>query len=92
MQWASQLEEIQKVKAKERSQANLIQNSDVETLPPREQGKTRDIVAKESGFGSGKQYDKAKYIYENGSEELIKQLDEKQLSIDVCINNYLDYN
>lgn len=48
----------------------------MENFPQGQQGKTRDIVAKESGFGSGKQYNKAKYIYENGSEELIKQLDE----------------
>ncbi|NMM65476.1 hypothetical protein HBE96_23135 [Clostridium sp. P21] len=63
MQWASQLEEIQKVKAKERQALVGSQNLglDVETLPPLEQGKTRDIVAKESKSFRNEKHGVVKY-------------------------------
>ncbi|NMM64362.1 hypothetical protein HBE96_17215 [Clostridium sp. P21] len=74
MQWASQLEEIQKVKAKENQGTRLDLTSD-KILSKVDSNKK---VAEESGFGNKETYRQAKYIYENGSEELIKQLDEKQ--------------
>jgi hypothetical protein len=49
----------------------------VENLP---QGKTRDIVAEQSGFGSGKQYEKAKYISENADAETIAKLDAGEIT------------
>ncbi len=64
--WAKRLERIEKIKSKERM-LDPMQNSS--------QGSTREIVANKSGFGSHDTYNKAKYIYENGSEEMIKQLD-----------------
>ena len=53
------------MKARERQEATQIhkQNAVVENFPPPEdQGKTRDIVAAEIGFGSGKTYEKAKFV------------------------------
>ncbi|MCE3510709.1 hypothetical protein LCD18_14280, partial [Staphylococcus aureus] len=44
-------------------------------------GETRDIVGKASGFGSGRTYARAKYIYENADEETIKEVDEGKKSI-----------
>ncbi|MCC9296524.1 ParB N-terminal domain-containing protein [Clostridium sp. WLY-B-L2] len=82
IEYARKLEEIERVKAEKRRLANLKQNTEVESFPPRaEQGKTREIVAEKSGFGSGKTFEKAKYISENASEEMIKSLDEGKLSI-----------
>jgi ParB family chromosome partitioning protein len=72
MDYAKRLEVIERAKAEERMK------NPVETLP---QGKTRDIVAAATGFGSGKNYDKAKFISENASDEIIKALDEGKLSI-----------
>ena len=39
-------------------------------------GQARDIVAEKSGFGSGKNFEKAKYISDNADDEMIKSLDE----------------
>ncbi|EOQ18632.1 hypothetical protein [Bacillus cereus] len=44
-------------------------------------GTTRDIVAEKIGIGSGKQYEKAKFIAENADSETIKQLDSEEISI-----------
>jgi ParB family chromosome partitioning protein len=46
-----------------------------ENLPDHDTGQVRDIVAEQAGFGSGKQYDKAKFITENATPEIIQQLD-----------------
>jgi len=75
--WAKKLEQIEQVKAKERMN-NGKEINPSENLP---QGRTSDIVAEKSGFGSGKQFEKAKFIAENATPETIKQLDEKQISI-----------
>jgi ParB family chromosome partitioning protein len=53
----------------------------MENLPEANNGTVRDIVAKESGFGSGKQYEKAKFILDNADDELIQSLDENKISI-----------
>jgi len=45
-----------------------------------EKGQTRDIVAKAVGFGSGKQYEKAKKVYEEAPEPIKKQWQEGKLS------------
>jgi ParB family chromosome partitioning protein len=85
IEYARKLEEIERVKASKRrlaTQNNDTAKSEVESFPQQiEQGKTRDIVAEKSGFGSGKTFEKAKYISENASEEIIKSLDEGKLSI-----------
>ena len=63
--YGRQLERIESVKADERKLSNLKQNaSDVEHVPHREDGKTRDIVA--SNFSiSGRQYDNMKKVAAN---------------------------
>ncbi|MGG6309844.1 ParB N-terminal domain-containing protein [Paenibacillus macerans] len=68
IEWAKRLEELERIKAKERMAGK-------ENLPGHEGGQVRDIVAEQAGFGSGKQYDKAKFIAENATPEIIQQLD-----------------
>ena len=43
--------------------------------------RTDDKVALEVGFGSRDTYNKAKYIAENATEEMIKELDEGKLKV-----------
>ncbi|MCM0758501.1 hypothetical protein M7775_07945 [Sporomusa sphaeroides DSM 2875] len=77
--WAKRLERIEREKAKERQGTRT---DIVEMFPPsQDQGKTRDIVAEQSGFGSGKTFEKAKFISENATPELIAELDEGAISI-----------
>ena len=73
-EWAKRLEEVARIKAKERMAGGK------ENLPDHESGQVRDIVAEQAGFGSGKQYDKAKFIAENATPEIIQQLDEGLIS------------
>jgi ParB-like chromosome segregation protein Spo0J len=81
MDYAKRLEVIEREKAKERQLSTLNnQNIDMQNIAERE-GTTRDIVAESTGFGSGEQYRKAKFISENADEEIIKSLDEGKLSI-----------
>ena len=65
--YAKRLERIERAKAEERRGATLKQNAtDVENFPQREDpGKTRDIVAAKMGIGSGKQYEKEKFVADN---------------------------
>lgn len=65
--WARRLERVEKIKAKERQ---LKGTTLMEDVP---QGSTRDAVANQSGFGSGKNFERAKYISENADEEMIKE-------------------
>lgn len=82
MDYAKQLERIEAKKAKDRKTSKLKQNKDTVTdQGPERKGETRDIVDKASGFGSGRTYARAKYIYENADEETIKEVDEGKKSI-----------
>lgn len=82
MDYAKQLERIEAKKAKGRKTSKLKQNKDTVTdQGPERKGETRDIVGKASGFGSGRTYARAKYIYENADEETIKEVDEGKKSI-----------
>lgn len=47
--------------------------------------RTDDKVSQDVGLGSRGTYRKAKYIYENGNNELIQQLDDEELSINKII-------
>ncbi|MDT0123922.1 ParB N-terminal domain-containing protein [Paenibacillus sp. RRE4] len=69
VEWAKRLEEVERIKAKERMAGGK------ENLPEQPAGQVRDIVADQAGFGSGRTYDKAKYIMENATPEIIQQLD-----------------
>lgn len=83
MDYAKQLERIEAKKARDRKNSNLKNSKPLDTAhgPTREKGETRDIVGKASGFGSGRTYARAKYIYENADEETIKEVDEGKKSI-----------
>ena len=59
MDWARRLERVEKEKARERQGTR----TDIKENFPESHGKqARDIVGEQSGFGSGKQYEKAKFI------------------------------
>ncbi|MDW4106538.1 ParB N-terminal domain-containing protein [Staphylococcus saprophyticus] len=78
MDYAKQLERIEEKKSKDRQLAgkNLMDHG-----PQGKKGSTRDIVGEASGFGSGRTYARAKYIYENADDETIKEVDEGKKSI-----------
>ncbi|PZT51985.1 ParB N-terminal domain-containing protein [Paenibacillus silvae] len=69
VEWARRLEDVERIKAKERMAGGK------ENLPEQPAGQVRDIVADQAGFGSGRTYDKAKYIMENATPEIIQKLD-----------------
>lgn len=43
--------------------------------------RTRDVAAKQAGFGSGKTYDYAKKVVEQGTPELIESVDRNEVSV-----------
>ena len=77
MDYAKQLERIEAKKARERQKQNIK----LKDLGPEAKGQTRDIVGEAVGFGSGRTYGRAKYIYENADEETIKKVDMGEKSI-----------
>jgi ParB family transcriptional regulator, chromosome partitioning protein len=81
--WARRLERIEKARAEERKKATQFgtKGTDQENFPEPDRGQTRDIVAEKSGFGSGKQYEKAKYIADHADPEIIARLDDGEISI-----------
>lgn len=83
MDYAQQLERLEAKKARDRKNANLKNSKPLDTAqgPTREKGETREIVGKASGFGSGRTYARAKYVYENADDEIIKEVDEGKKSI-----------
>ena len=79
LEWARRLEQVEKLKARERSEANLKQNPECENFPTREErGRATDIVAAEIGFGSGKTYEKAKFVAAHADAETIAKLDAEE--------------
>lgn len=74
IEYARQLERIERVKAKERM------GQGVENFPQHEEGKTRDLVAEKMGIGSGKQYEKEKYIADNADPETLEQWNNEEIS------------
>ena len=71
--WARRLEEVERLKARERMESGASQNSD--------KGRVDDAVSEQSGLGSRDTFRKAKFIADNAEPELIRQLDEKTISI-----------
>ena len=74
IEYARQLEKIERMKAKKRM------GQGVENFPQLEEGKTRDVVAEKLGIGSGKQYEKEKYIADNADPETLKAWDKEEIS------------
>ncbi|MCR8981482.1 ParB N-terminal domain-containing protein [Brevibacillus laterosporus] len=79
--WARRLERVERVRAKERQSVLNGKSELTEKFPGATKGESRDIVAEQSGFGSGKQYEKAKYIADHADPEIIAQLDDAEISI-----------
>ncbi|MGQ0420405.1 ParB N-terminal domain-containing protein, partial [Bacillus sp. HC-Mk] len=77
MAWARELERVESAKARERRGARTDLNM-VENFPT---SKVRDVVAVKIGIGSGKQYEKAKFITEHADFSTIVQLDNEEISI-----------
>lgn len=75
VEWAKRLEQIEKIKAKENMSKGGQGLQNFANL------NANEIVAKESGFGNKETYRQAKFIAENADPEIVKQLDEKQISI-----------
>ncbi|WP_280788466.1 ParB N-terminal domain-containing protein [Paenibacillus sp. PastF-3] len=68
--YGKKIEELERIKAKER-----MSSPDKESLPESDKGQVRDIVAEQAGFGSGRNYDKAKFVAEYATPEIIQELD-----------------
>lgn len=77
MAWARELERVESAKARERKRKGVDHTENF----PEGKGETRDIVAEKIGIGSGKQYEKAKFITENADSSTIAKLDNEEISI-----------
>lgn len=75
VEWAKRLEQVEKIKAKERMSLGGQGKENFPTL------QARDAVADQAGFGSGKQYEKAKFIEEHADPDIIQKLNEEKISI-----------
>ena len=81
MEWAERLKTEYSKIAEANQKANLINSSSVssETL-----GRVDQKVAEEVGLGSYSKLHKAEYIKANADEEMIRQLDDGQLSVNAA--------
>jgi len=82
MDYARIIEEIEKAKALERKSAGGKGglNEDVDCGPHLEQGRSRDAIGAKIGM-SGRQYDRAKYIADKATSDVIEQLDNGERTI-----------
>lgn len=89
MREAEELERIEAALAEQRRLANLkrgLESPEVDDRPPRE-GKTRDKVAEAVGIGSGRQYSRAKKVWEaaksgdDKAQELVEKLDNEEITV-----------
>ncbi len=87
---AEELEAVERERAERRRLSNLKRGEEkpeVEMLPPREYGKTRDKVAAAVGLGSGRTYETAKKVWEaakKGDEtakKLVEELDSGRTTV-----------
>ena len=79
LDWARRLEQVERLKARERQGERTDLNIQ-ENFPGSETGQARDKVAQAVGLGSGRQYEKAKYIQEH-DPEAIERIDSGESSI-----------
>lgn len=89
MKWADQLKaEYEKIaKANQGSRTDLTSCKHLQEV-----GLIRDKLASDLDLGSGEQYRKADYIYQNATEEQIKKLDENKLSINAVYRDLKEKN
>lgn len=74
LEWARRLEQVEKMKARER----MSEGGQGKEIVPALQGQSRDIVAAEVGFGSGKTYEKAKFVADHAEPEVIARLEAEE--------------
>lgn len=82
IEYARQLERIERVKAKER-QGNSTGGANPQlsqNFAEAEKGKADDLVAEKMGIGSGEQYRKEKYIADNADPETLEQWNKEEIS------------
>ena len=72
--WAKRLEQVEKLKAEERTKDPL------QNFAEGQIGNSRDKVAKVAGFGSGENYRKAKFIAENADRDTLEAWDKGDIS------------
>ncbi len=53
----------------------------VDSSPPFPRGKTRELATERAGFGSGRQYERAKTVVNNGAPELVASVDAGKVAI-----------
>lgn len=80
MEWARELEQIERGKADERKKSGNNQYSLTQEFVGGEKGESAEKVAEKTGFGNKETYRQAKFVFENADSELIKLLDEEQIS------------
>ena len=80
MTWAEELKKEYEKIAKENMREGGKGCKDLQTL------NTRDKLAQDLEMGSGETYRKAEFIHKNADEEMIRQLDEGQLTINKAYN------
>ena len=82
MDYAAILEEVERAKALERKSAGGQGGikEDMDHGPHLQKGKTREIVGAKIGM-SGRQYDRAKFVADNASPDIINQIDNGERSI-----------
>lgn len=68
------------LKSRHGSNQHARRGEEVDHGPP-PAGKTRDLAAKKSGFGSGKQYERAKSVVEKAAPEVVEAMDKGSVSI-----------
>lgn len=83
LEYARRLEQVERLKARGRQAIAGSHNLGLvqENFPELEKGQTRDKVAELVGFGSGKTYEKVKFVAEHGDPETIRRLDAGEISV-----------
>jgi len=79
LDWARQLERIERVKAKERQLSNL-KNQNVVDSKNSDERRTDEYVAEKTGIGSKDTYRKEKYIADNADEETLDKWNKEEIS------------
>jgi ParB family chromosome partitioning protein len=85
MEYARRLEQVERLKARERQAHGQTAPGKtlVDNCPQalEETGRTRDKIAEAVGFGSGKTYERAKFIAEYADPETIRRLNAGEISV-----------
>ena len=83
MRWAEVLKKAYQKVAEENSKANL-KNSGVSSVQNCTVGRVNEKVANEVGLGSARTMSNAEYVIQHATPEMIKELDDGQLSVNAA--------